>query len=314
MEKKSSGGQQGSGSGGQKGTVASKPAAAAPKPGVAATTKPGVAATTKPGIPAVSKPVPRLPGMEGRENPRQTLNAIAAVVMPAGGTQPKEPPNETKKHLEANVFSSGSQFAERKSKLPSVWTGSARPTHENLPALAFDGVTPAEEVTPRDVWRAIQPPVTSQEGSRSPKLYEQILNQFAVGHNARYEPEAPDKPRSHIFVWDVSRAMHAEIPHMVGARELSLIQTLDWLRYEGSTRGWIKVMPETAVEGANEGKPVVVTPKAGVTKVALLGMVRPGGLGPNGHPRVAAAAKARGNDLSPQDAFGVFAFEYFMHA
>jgi hypothetical protein len=264
--------------------------------------------------------------MEGRENPRQTLNAIAAVVMPpagsgtasagAGGGASKDakPVEDPKKHLNANVFSSGSKMEARKTQLPSVWSGQVRAAREDLPSLDYDGTTPAEELAVRDVWRAIQPPVTSKEGGRSPKLYEQVINQFAVGHNARYEPDGPDKPRAHIFVWDVSRAMHAEIPHMVGARELSLIQTLDWLRYEGSQRGWVKVMPETAVEGANEGKLVVITPKVGVTKVALMAVVRPGGLSANGHPRVAAAAKMRGNDLSPQEAFGVFAFEYFMHA
>ena len=155
--------------------------------------------------------------------------------------------------------------------------------------------------------------MSSREGARSAALYAQAINQFAVGHNPRYTPDAPDKPRAHIFVWDVSRAMGTEIPHMVGARELSLGQTLDWLRYEGNQRGWIKVLPGTAVEAVNEGKPVVVTPKQGASKLALLAIMRPGPVAPGAHPRVAAAAKGRGNDISAPEALGVFSFEYFMH-
>lgn len=285
MEKKSSGGGQGSG--GEQKKPPAKPAAAGQKPAV----------------------------FEGAgANPRATLNGVAAVVMSTSNAAKKEPEVDPKKVLNANVFSSSGTVAERKRTLPSVWTGSQPDTEEEEAAApTYDGITPAEELTSRDLWKAIKPPVQSREGQRSAQLYEQVINQFAVGHNPRYAPDGPEKPRAHIFVWDVTRAMNAEIPHMVGARELTLAQTLDWLRYEGSTRGWVRVMPETAIDAANEGKPVIATPKQGVSKVALMAIVRPGPVGPGGHPRVAAASKTCGNDLNVQDALGVAAVEYFVH-
>jgi len=251
-------------------------------------------------------------GAGGGKSPLRPLNARAAP-------EPLDPEDEFKKHqkaIQSSGFSTGASVTERKEKLPTVWSGSApaNAAPEEAPQeQAYDGLTPAEGLDVRDVWRAIQPAVTSREGARTGELYEQVINQFAVGHNPRYDPDAPDKPRAHIFIWDVSRAMNAEIPHMIGPRELTLIQTLDWLRYEGNQRGWVKVLPQTAVEGASEGKLVVVTPKQGVSKVALMAILRPGPLGPNNQPRVAAAAKGRGNDIAASDALGVFAYEYFMH-
>jgi hypothetical protein len=176
----------------------------------------------------------------------------------------------------------------------------------------FDGMTPPPELTSRDLWKAINAPLQSREGRRSAELYTQVLNQFAVGHNPRYEPEGPNKPRAHIFVWDVTRAMNAEIPHFVGARELNLVQTCDWLRHEGPMRGWRKGDIDEALAAANEGKPVVALPKD--TSVRLLAMVRPGEPGPDSRPRLAAAALARGNDLGCRETFGTMAVEYFLHA
>jgi hypothetical protein len=177
--------------------------------------------------------------------------------------------------------------------------------------LSFDGRTPAKGVTSRDVWKAINAPVQSREGRRSFKLYRLVIDQFAVGHNERYADDAPGKPRGHIFVWDVTRAMNAEVPHFSGAKELNLAQTVDWLRHEGPMRGWQRADAATAQGGANEGYPVLAIPKE--IRLKLIAVVRPGELGTDGKPRLAAAAKVRGNDLSTNEALGVFAVEYFAH-
>jgi len=255
------------------------------------------------------------PGAGGGKAPAQPLN-----LRKPPAPEPPDPNAEFKKfdkQIHTSDFNAGLSATARKEKLPTVWSGShpanVDPT-EAASEQTFDGLTPAEGLDARDLWRAIKPAVSSREGARAGALYAQVINQFAVGHNPRYNPDELGKPRAHIFIWDVSRAMNAEIPHMVGARELTLTQTLDWLRYEASQRGWVKVMAQTAVESACDGKLVVVTPKQGVSKVALMAILRPEPLGPNGQPRVAAAAKGRGNDLPAADALGVFAFEFFMHA
>jgi hypothetical protein len=175
----------------------------------------------------------------------------------------------------------------------------------------FDGTKPAPEVTSRDIWRQLNPPMQNREGKRSGDAYEQVINQFAVGSNPRYEPDGPDKPRAHIFAWDVTKAMNAEIPHFVGPKEMSLGQTVDWLRMEGPMRGWRKLPVTEALEQAQQGCPVVALPKDPRTK--MIAIVRPAPAGPNGQPRFAAAGKARANDLGLLEALGVFAAEYFAH-
>jgi hypothetical protein len=187
------------------------------------------------------------------------------------------------------------------------------PTEEESTSVgkAFDGTNPPQELTSRDVWKAINAPLQSREGRRSAELYKQVINQFAAGHNPRYEPEEPSRPRAHIFVWDVTRAMNAELPHFVGPRELSLSQTCDWLRHEAPMRGWRRADVDTAAAAANEGKPVVAIPRD--SSVKAMAMVRPGELDPDGRPRFAAAGLKRGNDLSTREALGVMAVEYFFH-
>jgi hypothetical protein len=177
-------------------------------------------------------------------------------------------------------------------------------------ARTFDGETAPPELTSRDVWRAVNPPLQSREGRRSGELYKQVINQFAVGTNPRYEPD-DTRPRAHIFVWDVSRAMNAEIPHFAGARELTIAQTVDWVRREGSNRGWRKTDIDGAIQAANEGMLVVAVPKD--PNVKLIALVRPGPPDTDGRPRFAASALRRGNDLGCRETFGVMALEYFLH-
>ncbi len=176
----------------------------------------------------------------------------------------------------------------------------------------FDGTAAPEALRTRDLFKALQPPVQSREGRRSREAYRLVLDQFAVGTNPRYEPDAPGKPRAHIFVWDVTRAMGVEIPHFLGGRELNLAQTVDWIRHEGPMKGWRRCSELDAWQAANAGHPVIALPKE--VRLKLLAMARPGDFNTDGKPFLSAAALERGNGLSVKQAFNVFAVEFYSHA
>ena len=252
-------------------------------------------------------------------NPRATIDAVHAVVMSHGDDVNAVNP---KAHLNSSGFNSGEMAQARKALLPTVWGGSSpsgefssAPADDSTAAPvdpALEGQVAAEELTGRDIWRAIQAPIQSTEGNRSGELYARVINQFAVGTNPRYAPDAPDKGRGHIFVWDVTRAMNVEVPHFAGGRgSFSLVQTMDWLRNEGMSRGWVKMGLGRAIEAAAQGSPVLVLPKS--MKIRQLAVLRPEGLAADRQPRVAAAGKAQGNSLTFLQAIGEMNIECFMH-
>jgi len=84
-----------------------------------------------------------------------------------------------------------------------------------------------------------------------------------------------DDTYCNIFLWDVTRAMGAEIPHYVdpatkapraypdvkGAKEMTANDIYDWLHSVGEQYGWYKVTAEEAQALANQGKPVVTAMK-----------------------------------------------------
>ncbi|MCA2977987.1 MAG: hypothetical protein INH41_22850 [Myxococcaceae bacterium] len=167
----------------------------------------------------------------------------------------------------------------------------------------FDGETPASRVTTRSTWRALAAPVRSRPRKRSPRTLWTVIDQFAVAHNKRYDvPPGAAESRAHVFAWDVSLAMECPIPHHRMGRELTLAQTLDWLRNEAPSAGWFKVDAGTAVAAADAGQLVYALPKN--PKLRQLAVVRPGGAGDDGLPRVASAGQPRGNDLGVVEAVG----------
>jgi hypothetical protein len=203
-----------------------------------------------------------------------------------------------------------SNAARRRSEL----LGGGRPTLTETPAVMlptekFDGVTPAPSVSTRDVWKGIIAPVQSVAGKRSAAISEQVIAQFAVGTNPRYEPDAPGKPRGHIFLWDVSRAMGCEVPHFVGPRELTIAQTCDWLRHEGPMRGWRKVGEVDAFGVSNEGFLVIALPRE--IRLKQLAVVAPQPL--SAKPLVTGAGLKRGSLLPALEVLGVRPVEYFAH-
>jgi hypothetical protein len=137
-----------------------------------------------------------------------------------------------------------------------------------------------------------------------------VLAQFAVAANPRYADDAPGKPRGHIFVWDVSRAMNCEIPHFVGARELTLAQTVDWVRHEGPMRGWARVTDAAIYDAADAGHLVVAIPRE--IRVKQIAIVAP--QEPQPRPLLTGAALLRGAHLGTREMFGVAACDCFFHA
>lgn len=253
-------------------------------------------------------------------------NGLPAVgdVPPAPAPEAKLAPGMIKKDNPFNLtqhqrqsMGSGFQDTTRERKIANILgsTPGARPSSAELPAVvntSFTGETADPELTTRDVWRALAPKVTSAQGHRTAEVYAQVINQFGVGTNPRYEPDAPGKPRGHIFVWDVSRAMGCEIPHFVGPRELTLAQTVDWLRHEGPMRGWQRAGEYDVVQVANQGCLVVAVPKDVKTK--MIAVVPPQeDDAADGKPRLTGAGKERGSMKALMDIFGVRLIEYFAH-
>ncbi len=128
-------------------------------------------------------------------------------------------------------------------------------------------------VTPVAASKSCTPAITSNESNRSAALYRQVIDQFAVETNPRYavNKKGHGDTYCNIFLWDVTSAMGAEIPHYVdaetgaprtypdtkGAREMSANSIYNWLHEQGSDYGWFEVTPEQAQTLANQGRPVV---------------------------------------------------------
>ena len=133
----------------------------------------------------------------------------------------------------------------------------------------------SDAIIPYDAWKAVTPAVTSSTGNRSAALYRSVLDQFQVETNPRYKVNkyGTGDTYCNIFVWDVTRAMNAEIPHYIdaatnaprlypdvkGATELSANGIYDWLGSAGARYGWHPVTAEQAQALANAGAPVVTT-------------------------------------------------------
>jgi len=121
---------------------------------------------------------------------------------------------------------------------------------------------------PEQAWKPANPHITSRAGNRSRAQYSKVVNQFRVENNARYKPG--ENTYCNIFVWDVTRAMNAEIPHYIdaetnepmqygekGTSQTSANGIYRWLRQSGETYGWYEVSASQAQHYANQGKPVV---------------------------------------------------------
>ena len=126
---------------------------------------------------------------------------------------------------------------------------------------------------PLEFWRPTTPVVTSNEDDRSPERYTSVINQFRVETAARYRPGRDGFTYCNIYVWDVTTAMGAELPHYTdphtgepryypdikGAKSMLAREVDKWLKTYGPTYGWRQVDAETAQMHANEGRPAVAS-------------------------------------------------------
>ena len=126
---------------------------------------------------------------------------------------------------------------------------------------------------PVEHWRPTSPAITSNAENRSPGLYRTVIDQFKVETAERYRPFRDGNTYCNIFMWDVTRAMGAEIPHytdpdtgeprfypdIMNTKSMGAIATCEWLGTHGEAYGWHEVDARTAQMHANEGKPAVTS-------------------------------------------------------
>lgn len=151
-------------------------------------------------------------------------------------------------------------------------------------------------------WYRLDPKVTSRPGGRHPRLLEAVIRQFDVERNRRYRYQS-GLTYCNIFVWDVSVAMGAEIPHWVNAsaapvtsdqpsgnQELNANMTYDWLRDHGAAYGWTSVTAIETQAYANLGYPAIATWKnPNTSRSGHIAVVRPGSYSRDNGPHIAQA-------------------------
>ncbi len=157
-----------------------------------------------------------------------------------------------------------------------------------------------------DQWEPLNAPETNDASNRSAYNYFKVIEQFKVAESERY---ARGKVTyCNIYVWDVTRAMGAEIPHWVikndptgesavgpdgnftvaredcidgnKCREERANDLVGWLNANGKAHGWQRVDARMAQEMAGGGHPAIAIwentdPKA----PGHVAMVRPGSVG-----------------------------------
>lgn len=178
--------------------------------------------------------------------------------------------------------SSSASDAYRTAYRTNTTVGNTADTTANtdiLTALALGASASSREASfgapgtiPQNAWVAVTPAITGDESCRSAELTNEIIGQFEVETNKRYTPyKYGSDTYCNIFVWDVTSAMGAEIPHYVdaktgepryypdvtGAMELDANGVYDWLSKNGKKYGWIEVGAADAQVYANKGYPAV---------------------------------------------------------
>jgi LysM domain len=195
---------------------------------------------------------------------------------------------------------------------PPAPTG-APPTAPTHPT--FDGIHPAPGTVSTSRANYVHPPLTDQPGQRDADVYAQVINQFAVGNNPRYLAGGGNT-YCNIFVWDVTRAMGAEIPHWIDAAgniaapgaphasEITINGGVIWMENHGvPQRGWRQVTPQEAQDAANAGSVAVVMWKNPTGGHGHTAVIRPGSINSKG-PASAQAGAINFNAGHVADGFG----------
>ncbi|MBL8912050.1 MAG: hypothetical protein JNM17_15250 [Archangium sp.] len=267
--------------------------------------------TSTPSLPKVSSS--NLPKVGGSGASSNNLPAVGGPVPGLTQGMPKRKTNVIQKQLASSAFDKDERTQTE------ALMGRAKSVEldldeegDGLNGQFYDGETAAKEVSTKSTWRALKAPVKSKSKKRSPRVLWTVIDQFAVGTNPRYVPSKPGESRAHVFAWDVSMAMDCEIPHYKLGREMTFMATVDWVRFKSTEQGWRRLLDKkAAVEAADRGELVLMISKD--PKVWVLAVVRPGGAGDDGHPRVASAGSIRGNDLSAAELLGASDGDFYSH-
>lgn len=190
-------------------------------------------------------------------------------------------------------------------------------------------------IAPDNPWVEANPVVTSEPGRRSADRLSAVIGQFDVENSRRYEPyKYGSDTYCNIFVWDVTRAMDAEIPHYVdaktgaprsssdgsGVRELNANGIYDWLSSAGRQYGWTETDAATAQKYANAGCPAVTAWKNTDGGSGHVQVVRPSENGGYDSVRGVAVAQAGRVNTSSSHITSTFRasrlsqVKYYVHA
>ena len=161
--------------------------------------------------------------------------------------------------------------------LCNALTGETSMPHTDIPSLVSGTVDinkPGNGNVSVSPWKPTDPAIKSDVYNRSAALYSKVIGQFKVGTNSRYAVNQQGKGDTYcnIFVWDVTSAMGAEIPHYynaktgepmeygdAGAYQMTANRMNTWLHEYGEEYGWYEVSAEEAQALANQGRPVVTS-------------------------------------------------------
>jgi hypothetical protein len=176
----------------------------------------------------------------------------------------------------------------------------------NWPMPATTGTGNAD--LPLQWWRPTTPAITNSRHQRSPAAYRAVVDQFNVENSERYRPGREGNTYCNIFVWDVTRAMGAEVPFYTdpstgeprfhpdtkGARAMGARAMCKWLETHGSNYGWREVDAGAAQMHANLGRPAITSSGS----VGHVTMVVPSKSGTFDPARGVAIAQAGRNNIN----------------
>ncbi len=190
-------------------------------------------------------------------------------------------------------------------------------------AMQDDGIHVLESYKPTN------PKITNTADDRSADNYLAVVKQFDVENNHRYTPDHAGHGETYcnIFLWDVTKAMNAEIPHWADSStgyptpmgkgvELNANAVVNWLvkdtsanTVEAESHGWREIPEPEAAIAASAGRPTVAVWRnpVGIGHVAMVIPSSEKGT------RLAAAGTHCYADCSVQQSFGGRNVRYFYH-
>jgi hypothetical protein len=198
---------------------------------------------------------------------------------------------------------------EREGPSPGISTPDAPPQRADAPPpeRSHGRLVGMEERVAYD--KRVNAPLTNDPGQRDPNIYNELLDQFDVETNPRYQERGGDT-FCNVYALDVLWAAGAEIPH---ADANGVAQ---WLDRSGEAHGWKRVTAEQAQEWANKGYPTVAAYDSGSTDPGHLAMVRPGTYTKSSGPTISQAGATNAAQTTAVQGFGerrMDSIVYYVH-